>query len=125
MKKIYFTLTGTCFYHGGEFMEPGMQVKLVKEPDNPYDSEAIKVKMKGIGQVGYVANSPKTVLGESMSAGRIYDRIGKKAAGRVVQVLPGGVLCKLDKKSLLGEGDKKKTAEDAASEMSKERFFDE
>ena len=81
---------------GHDFMKPGMKVKLVKEPDNAYDAEAIKVMMKGVGLVGYVANSVYTVKGESWSAGRIYDHIGKKAKGTVKVVLPDGVICKLD-----------------------------
>ena len=47
MKKIYFTITGTNYRYGQDFLEPGMKVKLEKEPDNPYDAEAIKVMMKG------------------------------------------------------------------------------
>ena len=96
MNKIYFTITGTNYRYGKDFLEPGMKVKLEKEPDNPYDSEAIKVMMKGLGLIGYVANSTHTVKGESWSAGRIYDRFGKKATGTVKVVLPDGVLCKLD-----------------------------
>ena len=72
-----------------------MEVKLVKEPDNEFDKEAIKVEMDGLGLVGYVANSPYTVQGESMSTGRIYDRIGDTAVGIVKYVLPQGVLCEL------------------------------
>ena len=79
MKKIYFTITGTNYRYGHDFLKPGMKVKLEKEPDNQYDAEAIRVMMKGLGQIGYVANSTHTVKGESWSAGRIYDRIGKKA----------------------------------------------
>ena len=60
-----------------------MKVKLVKESDNEYDKEAIQVKMKELGKVGYVANSPYTVKGESMSAGRLYDRIGDKAKEKI------------------------------------------
>lgn len=52
--------------------------------------------MPGIGLVGYVANSPFTVIGESMSAGRLYDKIGDTAEGIVLYVLPRGVLCVLD-----------------------------
>jgi len=55
------------------------------------------VTMKGIGQVGYAANSTCTVLGECMSAGRIYDRIGKKATGCVVHKLPQRVICRPEK----------------------------
>lgn len=97
MKKIYFTITGTKYRFGHDFLEPGMKVKLVKEPDNPYDPEAIKVMFKGLGHIGYVANSIHTVKGESCSAGRIYDRVGKKSTGTVKLILPDAVLCKLDK----------------------------
>lgn len=51
--------------------------------------------MDGLGQVGYEANSPHTVLGESMSASRLYDRIGDTAVGVVKFVLSQGVLCEL------------------------------
>ena len=98
MKKIYFTITGTQYRFGHEFLKPGMKVKLEKEPDNKYDSEAIKVMVNGLGHIGYVANSTHTVKGESWSAGRMYDRFGKKAAGTVKYVLPDGVLCRLDQK---------------------------
>ena len=78
-------------------MKPGMKVKLVKEPKNPYDREAIRVEMKnGLSHVGYVANSIYTVKGECWSAGRLYDHIGKKAKGTVKLVLPDAVICRLD-----------------------------
>ena len=97
MKRVFFTITGTKYRFGHDFLEPGMKVILEKEPDNAYDSEAIKVILKGLGHIGYVANSVHTVKGESCSAGRIYDRIGKKAEGTVKYVLPDAVVCKLDK----------------------------
>ena len=100
MEEMYFTIAGCNHYFGSDFMKKGMKVKLIKEPDNEYDKEAIQVKVKGLGKVGYVANSPYTVKGESMSAGRLYDRIGKKAYGKVILVTPKGVLCKVNKKSL-------------------------
>lgn len=95
MEKIYFTIAGTKHHYGKEFFEPKQEVKLKKEPDNEFDKEAIKVEMDGLGLVGYVANSPFTVQGESMSAGRLYDRIGEAAKGIVKYVLPQGVLCEL------------------------------
>ena len=95
MAKQYFTLTGCNHYFGNDFMKKGMKVKLKKEPKNEYDAEAIMVKMKGIGKVGYVANSAYTVKGDTMSAGRLYDKIGKKAKAKIVYVIPGGAICKL------------------------------
>ena len=94
--KIWFTLTGTQHYEGQDFLEKGMKVRLEKEPDNKVDREAIMVKMKGLGKIGYVANSPYTVVGESWSAGRLYDKIGDTAKGKVVMVMDKGILCRLE-----------------------------
>ena len=94
--RIYFTITGTNFRYGQDFFEPGQRVTLTKDPDNEYDSEAIKVMMPGLGQVGWVANSVGTKLGESWSAGRLYDKIGDTAKARVYMVMDKGVLCRLD-----------------------------
>lgn len=80
---------------------------LEKEPDNEYDNEAIMVKLEGLGKLGYVANSPYTVIGDSMSAGRLYDRIGKEAYGKVILVTSQGTLCKVNKKSLVDYQQKK------------------
>ena len=43
-----------------------------------------------------MANSPYTVIGESYSAGRLYDKIGDTAKGKVFMVMDKGVLCWLD-----------------------------
>ncbi len=76
-------------------MKKGIKVKLKKEPKNEYDAEAIMVKMKGIGKVGYVANSAYAVQGDTMSDGRLYDKIVKKAKAKIVNVILGGAICKL------------------------------
>lgn len=95
MEEMYFTIAGCGHYYGTQFMEKGMKVKLEKEPDNPYDKEAILVKIKGLGKCGYVANSPYTVQGESMSVGRLYDKIGDKAKGKIVFVVGGIAVCRV------------------------------
>ena len=95
MAKIFITLTGTKHYFGNDFLKKGMKVRLEKDPDNEYDKEAIKVTYEGLGKIGYVANSSYTVMGESMSAGRVYDKIGDKAKGKVVFVVDGGVVCRI------------------------------
>lgn len=100
MKPIYFTITGTKHYFGSDFLKPGMKVKLQKDTQNEFDNEAIAVKMDGLGKIGYIANSSYTVLGESYSAGRLYDKINKKATGTVLYVLDNGVLCRLNEFSL-------------------------
>lgn len=97
-KDIYFTITGMNHYYGQNFLKKGMEVKLVKEPDNMFDTEAILVQLEGIGDIGHVANSPKTVCGDCYSAGRLYDKFGKKAVGKVKYVLDYGVVCVLKEK---------------------------
>ena len=77
MKKTYFTIAGTNHYYGQKYFEPNMEVRLVKEPDNEYDKEAIKVEMEGFGQVGYVANSSFSVVGVSWCWKR-WRKIDKK-----------------------------------------------
>ena len=96
MKNIYFTITGTNHRYGHKFLEPDMKVELVKEPDNEFDKEAIKVEIEGLGHIGYVANSPYTVVGESYSAGRLYDKMGDKAEGKVMYKLQNAVLGKVE-----------------------------
>ena len=94
--KAFITITGLKFHFGSKPFEVGQKVKLVKEPNNEYDSEAIKAELPGLGCTGYVANSPHTVLGDCISAGRLYDKIGDTAKGTVLYVLPKGVLCVLN-----------------------------
>ena len=108
--KIWFTITGTNHYYGQDFLTEGVKVRLEKEPDNKYDKEAIKVLIDGLGHVGYVANSPYTVIGDSWSAGRLYDKIGGTAEGKSRFVTDSGVLCTLKKK------DKQKPKEDKPEE---------
>ncbi len=91
------TITGLNYRYGSEFLKKGMELKLIKEPDNKYDKEAIKVEYKGLGTIGYVANSTKTVIGECLSTGRLYDKIGKKAKAKVVLVLENAAICKVKK----------------------------
>ena len=51
--------------------------------------------LPGLGKIGYVANSPYTVLGESYSAGRLYDKISEEASGKVKFILDKGIICEL------------------------------
>ena len=56
------------------------------------------VTLPGLGKIGYVATNYKTMIGESYSSGRLYDKIGNVAYGEVCYVLDHGVLCSLIQK---------------------------
>ena len=64
-------VTVICFnqFHGKKIFKIGSILKLIKEPDNNHDSEAIRVEMRYAGKVGYLANSTKTVVRGTMSSG--------------------------------------------------------
>ena len=105
MKKAFITVSGMDYFCGNDFVQPGMEiaVTLKKEPDNEYDKEAILVWTEGLGDIGYVANSWKTVVGDTMSAGRLYDKIGDTAEGIVRYVVPQGLVVEIKSESLIGE----------------------
>jgi len=118
------TITGTGHYHGQEFITPGMKIRLIKDPENEYDREAIRAELNGLGKIGYVANSPHTVLGESISAGRLYDKIGDTAKATVLYVLPRGILCRVkvnaQKETVCTDHEVKEVIEDSEEEMMQE-----
>ena len=74
-EDIYATIVGLNNYEGSKVFKIGSIVRLVKEPENDYDLEAIACESKYVGKTGYIANSAKTVTKGTMSAGRIYDKI--------------------------------------------------
>ena len=93
--KYYVTITGLQFRYGTDPFRVGQKIRLVKEPDNEYDREAIRAELPGLGKVGYVANSTRTVVGDCCSAGRLYDKIGGTATAKVKYVLGNAVVCKV------------------------------
>lgn len=95
MKEMYVTITGFNHYYGLAPFKIGRKIKCVKEPDNPYDSEAIKAVMKNIGRVGYIGNTPYTCATGTMSSGRIWEKVGKKFYVKVMFITSSKVICKV------------------------------
>ncbi|WJH36918.1 HIRAN domain-containing protein [Paenibacillus sp. CC-CFT747] len=81
METIYLAVTGTTHYYGADFLKPGLWLRLVKEPDNRHDPDAIRAELEPLGKIGYVANSPHTVPRGCRSAGRAYDQVGEAFYG--------------------------------------------
>lgn len=86
MENIFITITGISHYYGKKPFEIGRTVKLIKEPDNPYDNEAIGVYLPFIDKIGNVANSTHTVYSGTQSAGRIWDKIGDSNFAQIMFV---------------------------------------
>ena len=78
--ELYTTIVGLNNYEGNKVFKVGSIVKLLKEPDNDYDLEAIvcEVKYKG-----------------TMSSGRIYDKIDKISFCEVKFISQNSVIAKI------------------------------
>ncbi len=94
-EKIYFTINGVNMFHGIKPFKIGSIVKLVKEPENDYDSEAIRVELRYAGPSGYVANSVKTVAKGTYSGGRLYDKILDTDYGRIIFILNDSLIAEV------------------------------
>lgn len=92
MENVFITITGQNHYLGLKPFKVGRLVKLIKEPDNDYDENAICAVMPFIDTVGYVANSTYTVFAGTYSAGRLYDKIGDYAYAQVMFITHSSVI---------------------------------
>lgn len=79
-KDELFTIAGMHFYRNDVELVPGMSLKLVKEPENEFDGDAIAVYAND-EKVGYVANSINTKCVLTSSASELKDRISDIAKG--------------------------------------------
>ncbi len=95
MKDYYITITGMNHYYGLAPFSIGKILKCYKEPENPFDNEAIAVKIKDIGRVGYVANTPYTKATGTMSAGGIGSKVKKKFKVKVMFITSSKVICQV------------------------------
>ena len=100
--KVLITLIGMPERNYCIPVLPNDKIKLVKEPNNVADNEAIAVSViggqEGAGarfcqledgetkKFGYVANSVNTKANGTWSAGRLYDRIEEDTTSKVIAV---------------------------------------
>ena len=92
---LFATVVGLKNYKGNQVFKLGSIIKLIKEPENDFDTEAIMCELKYIGKTGYIANSTKTVIKGTMSAGRIYDKIEEVSFAEVKFIADDSVIAKV------------------------------
>ena len=79
MEDLYVTVTGFAnYYHKKPFAIGNVLI---------------------IGKVGYIANSPASIAGGTLSAGRIYDKVEDKFFVRVMFTTQSKVICKVEENS--------------------------
>ncbi len=94
--EMYVTVTGFGHYYNKKPFAIGNVLVCTKDPSNKYDSEAISVGLPIIGQVGYISNSVSYMAGGTMSAGRIYDKVGDKFYIRVLFTTQSKIICRIE-----------------------------
>ena len=64
-------LAGFRHYDGGDVLrdlKPGDRLELVREPDNPYDANAVRVEWRGV-KLGYVPRRDNAAVARQMNHG--------------------------------------------------------
>jgi hypothetical protein len=90
----FVTITGLQ-HHLEAPVLPGALFKCIKEPQNKYDDEAIRVELPGVGKAGYIANQWRTVARGTYSSGRLYDKVGEVSFAEVKFSLGNTVICQV------------------------------
>lgn len=96
MGNMFITVTGFKHYYGEAPFKIGNLVRCAKDPENGYDSEAIKCVIPSLGTIGYIANSPETMARGTMSAGRVYDKVCSKFYARVMFATRTKIICRVE-----------------------------
>ena len=79
-KDELFTIAGRHFYRNNINLTLGKPLKLVKEPDNEHDKDAIAVYAED-EKIGYVANNLYTKSELTSSASELQDKLQNTAQG--------------------------------------------
>lgn len=80
---MYITVIAFKNMHDSKPLKLNGIIKLLKEPENKYDTEAIACEMRYFGKIGYVANSTDTVIRGCMSSGRVFDKINDEYYAKI------------------------------------------
>lgn len=92
---MFITVLSFKNLHGEKAIKLDGIIKLVKEPDNKYDTEAIACEMRYFGKIGYVANSTNTVIKGCMSSGRVFDKIDNEYFAKIKFITKDSVIAKI------------------------------
>ena len=91
----FVTVCGFSAYRGIEPFHIGARFMCQKEPNNTHDDEAIRVMDDSGMTIGYLANGGSTRANGTLSASRVYDRVGNLFVIEVWFTTRTKVICKV------------------------------
>lgn len=100
LEGMFVTVTRFKSCQGKSPFPIGARLLCRKDPNNIYDTEAIRVFARGGIAVGYIANSASTKANGTMSAARIYDYVGRQFLIEVCFSTQTKVICQVLQKDL-------------------------
>ena len=92
---VFVTVTGLSYYPQARRVFKGERIDLRRERQNKYDKSAFSAYLPE-GQIGYVANTEKTLRPNTMSAAKLSELIDDFAVAEVMEASYYDVLCKVD-----------------------------
>lgn len=91
----FVTVCGFSKYRGIDPFSIGARFMCRKEPENPHDDEAIRVMDDSGVTIGYLANDRSERANGTLSASRIYDRVGELFVIEVWFTTRTKIICKI------------------------------
>lgn len=91
----FITITGAHHYFGSNVFRVGSYVKLVKEAENHFDKDAVRVEVPILGKIGYVANTMATKFSGTHSASIISKRIGDESTAKIRLIADDGIIAEI------------------------------
>ncbi len=93
---LFVTVTGFKNAREMAVFTIGSRFICEKEPSNPYDDDAIRVVGPNGATVGYLANNAGTKAGGTLTASRLYDRVGSRFVIEVCFTTRTKIICRVE-----------------------------
>ena len=92
---LFVTVTGFKNAREMAVFTIGSRFICEKEPSNLYDDDAIRVVGPNGATVGYLANNAGTKAGGTLTASRLYDRVGSRFVIEVCFTTRTKIICRV------------------------------
>ncbi|WP_394954119.1 hypothetical protein [uncultured Helicobacter sp.] len=93
--KKHILIIGLQSFGNRTLLRPHRIVRLLKDPNNPYDPYAIYAQLPYAGTIGYLANTPELLFEGCVSARGIYFDFITQGYAKVAFIAHNWAICEL------------------------------